>query len=88
MTEELRKRAKKHCGKGIPREAQLLELGWMMEEVVVSYLTYKCEEKGSHVEDNQGQRVIPFWKWRKLSWCGCKGEVVQPREAKAQQSSA
>ena len=88
MTEELRKRAKKHCGKGIPREAQLLELGWMTEEVVVSYLTYKCEEKGSHVEDNQGQGVIPFWKWRKLSWCGCKGEVVQPREAKAQQSSA
>jgi len=34
--------------------------------------------------------VVPFWKWKKLSWCRCKGktggEVAQPREAKAQQS--
>jgi len=60
--EELRKRAEKYCGKGVPREAQLLELGWMTEEVVVSYLTCKCGEKGSYVEDNQGQGVIPFWK--------------------------
>jgi len=60
--EELRKKAEEHCGKGVPREAQLLELGWMTEKVVVSYLTCKCGEKGSHVEDNQGQGVIPFWK--------------------------
>jgi len=60
--EELRKKAEEHCGKGVPREAQLLELGWMTEEIVVSYLTCKCGEKGSHVEDNRGQGVIPFWK--------------------------
>jgi len=60
--EELRKKAEEHCGKGVLREAQLLELGWMTEKVVVSYLTCKCGEKGSHVEDNQGQGVIPFWK--------------------------
>jgi len=62
----------------------------MTEEVVVSYLTCKCREKGSHVEDNQGQGVIPFWKWKELSWCGCKRKTgrkaAQPREAKAQQS--
>ena len=89
---ELRKKAEKHCGKGIPREAQLLELGWMTEEIVVSYLTCKCGEKRSHVEDNWGQGVIPFWKWKELSWCGCKGKTEEkaawPREAKAQQSSA
>jgi len=35
--------------------------------------------------------VIPFWKWKELSWCGCKGKTegkaARPREAKAQQSS-
>jgi len=64
----------------------------MTEEIVVLYLACKCGEKGSHVKDNRGQGVIPFWKWKELSWCGCKGKtegkVAQPREAKAQQSSA
>jgi len=64
----------------------------MTEEIVVSYLTCKYGEKGSHVEDNWGQEVIPFWKWKELSWCGCKGKiegrVAWPREAKVQQSSA
>ena len=91
MMEELRKKAEEYCGKGIPKEAQLLELGWITEEIVVSYLTCKCGGKGSHVEDNWGQGVIPFWKWKELSWCGCKGKTeeraVWPREAKAQQSS-
>jgi len=90
--EELRKRAKEHCGKGVLEEAQLLEIEWMTKEIVVSYLTCKYGEKGSHVEDNREQEVIPFWKWKELSWCGCKGktkrEAVQPREAKVQQSGA
>ena len=60
--EELRKKAEEHCGKGVPREAQLLELEWMTKEIVVLYLTCKYGEKGSHVEDNRGQGVIPFWK--------------------------
>jgi len=72
--EELRKKAEEHCGKGVPKEVQLLELGWMTEDIVVSYLTCKCGEKRSHVEDNRGQGVIPFWKWKELSWCGCKGK--------------
>jgi len=62
----------------------------MTEEIVVLYLTCKCREKESHVENNWGKRVIPFWKWKELSWCGCKGktegEAAWPREAKAQQS--
>jgi len=58
----------------------------MTEEVVVSYLTCKWGEKGSHVEDNWGQRVISFWKWKELSWCGCKGKRVEgsiPTERKS-----
>jgi len=86
--EELRKKVEEHCGKGVPREAQLLELGWMTEEVVVSYLTCKCEEKGSHVEDNRGQGVIPFWKWKELSWCGCKGKRVEGRTPTERKSAA
>jgi len=89
---ELRKRAEEHCGKGVPEETQLLEIGWMTGEIVVLYLICKCGEKRSHVEDNQGQGVIPFWKWKELSWCGCKGKTkgkaARPREAKAQQSGA
>ena len=88
--EELRKRAEEHCGKGVLEEAQLLKIGWMTKEIVVSYLTCKCGGKGSHVEDNWGQGVIPFWKQKELSWYGCKGKTeekaVWPREAKVQQS--
>ena len=64
----------------------------MTKEIVVSYLACKCREKGSHVEDNRGQGVIPFWKWKELSWCGCRGKTegkaAQPRETKVQQSGA
>jgi len=65
--EELRKRTEEHCEKGVPEEARLLEIGWMTEEIVVLYFSCKCGEKGSHVEDNQGQGVIPFWKWKELN---------------------
>jgi len=81
-----------YCGKGVLEEVQLWDLGWYTREIVVSYLTCKCEEKESHVKDNWGQGVIPFWKWKELSWCRCKGKteekVARPREAKVQQSSA
>ena len=65
--EELRKKVEEHYGKGVPREMRLLELGWMTKKIVVSYLTCKCREKRSYVEDNWGQGVIPFWKWKELS---------------------
>jgi len=84
--EELRKKAEEHCGKGVPREVRLLELGWMTEDIVVSYLACKCREKGSYIEDNRGQGVIPFWKWKELSWYGCKGkkrESGTPTERKS-----
>jgi len=59
LIEELRKRAEEHCGKGVLEEIQLWDLGWCTREVVVFYLVCeKCEEKGCHVKDNRGQRVI------------------------------
>jgi len=65
----------------------------MTEEIVMSYLTCKCREKGSHVEDNRGQGVIPFWKWKELSWCGCKevkreGGVPKERKSAAKVEEA
>jgi len=58
--EKLKIQAEVYCGKGVPEEAQLLELGWMTKEVVVSYLVCKrCGEWGCHIEDNRGQGVIP-----------------------------
>jgi len=71
--EELRKRAEEHCGKGVPKEIWLFNLGWMTEEVVVSYLVcIRCGEQGCHVEDNQGQRVILRRRLEQLNWCGCQ----------------
>jgi len=100
--EELRKRAKEHCGKGIPREAQLLELGWYTPEIIVTYNKCRgCRRKGSYAEDNRGQRVLQD----RTFGCGCKGKekessmpterksaarverAARPKEAKVQQGS-
>jgi len=85
--EKLRIRAEVYCGKGVLEEAQLLELGWMMKEVVVSYLVCeRCRERGCHVEDNRGQGVIPWTKQKALSWCGCEGKRAEssaPTERKS-----
>jgi len=61
---ELKRRAEEHYGKRVPEEACLLELGWYMKEVIVTYVQCKrCGEKGYHAEenkrqDNQGQTEI------------------------------
>jgi len=69
-------RAEVYCGKGVPEEAQLLELGWITKEVVVLYLVCKrCEERRCHVEDNRGQGVIFSKKQKALNWCRCIGNV-------------
>jgi len=99
--EELRKRAEEHCGTNVPREAQLLELGWYTPEVIVTYNKCRgCRRKGSYAEDNRGQRVLrdrTFWYRCKRKESSVPTErksaarvekAAQPREAKAQQSSA
>ena len=67
--EQLRKRAEKHCGEGIPEEAQLLELGWYVLGIIVIYTNCRrCRRKGSYVEDNRGQGVLQD----RTFWCGYK----------------
>ena len=85
--EKLRIRAEVYCGKGVLEEVQLLELGWMTKEVVVSYLVCKrCGERGCHVGDNRGQGVICSKRQEVLNWCGCKGKAAHGQEnRKAQQ---
>jgi len=101
--EELKKRAEEHCGKGVPKEAQFLELGWYVPGMVVTYTECRgCERKGSYAKDDRGQGVLQD----RTFWCGCKGKkressipierksaareekAARPREAKVQQSSA
>ena len=48
-----------YCGEGVPDKAYLLELGWIMKEVIVSYMECeRCRQKGYQVEENRGQEVI------------------------------
>jgi len=76
-------------------DAQLLELGWMTEEVVATYIECKwCGRKGMHRENNRGQGVLRGRKLEEAEWCGCpkqrrkKEEVVCPTKGKAQQDKA
>jgi len=103
LIEELKKRAEEHCGKGVPEEAQFLELGWYVPGMIVTYTKCKgCGRKEGYAEDNKGQGVLRD----RTFWCGCRGEkresgtpterkstaregkVARPREAKAQQNGA
>ena len=75
----------------VPEDAQLLELEWMTEEVVVTYIECKwCGKKGMHREDNRGQGVLRGRKLEEAGWCGCSrqkkkgGEAAHPMEKKAQ----
>ena len=50
----MRRKAEEHCNKGVPEKAYLLELGWCMEEVIVTYVQCeRCGEKGCHVKKNR-----------------------------------
>ena len=65
-----------------------MELEWHTKEVIVLYMECEgCGQKGCHVEENRGQRVISD----RQKWCGCwkrrKTEAVHPKKRKAQQSS-
>jgi len=53
-------------------------------------LDLQVQEKGVSYRRQPGKEVVPLWKWRKLSWYGCKEKteekVAWPRETKVQQS--
>jgi len=74
----------------VPGGAQLLELGWMTEEVVAIYIEYRwCGKKGMHRENNRGQGVLRGEKLEEAEWCGCSKQkkreevAVCSRERKA-----
>jgi len=78
----------------VPRDAQLLELGWITEEVIVIYIEYRWYgKKGMHRENNRGQGVLRGRKLEEAKWCRCskqkkrKEVVVCFREEKVQQDS-
>jgi len=74
----LRKRAEWYCGPTVSQDAELWELEWRSQGVVVTYL--KCSkygEGGCHAEDDRGQGVVPYWKREKINWCGCRGGKEQ-----------
>jgi len=78
-----------HCGEGVPDKICLLELGWYMKEVIVSYVEYeRYRQKGYQVKENRGQGVISD----RQKWYGCqkrkKAEAVHPKRGKVQQNSA
>jgi len=75
----------------VPGDTQLLELGWMTEEVIVTYIEYRwCRKKEIHRENNRGQEVLRERKLEEAKWCRCskqkkrEGVVAHSREEKAQ----
>ena len=90
----LRQRAFKHCGEGVPEEADLFELGWSNGEVVVSYLMCEdCGKKGHHIAKDRGQGVVKGKEWEELKKYGEysrkeEGRAVCPTKGKVQQISA
>jgi len=87
------KKVQKYCGgENVPENAQLLELEWMIEEVIAIYIECRwCGKKGMHRENNRGQGVLRGRKLEEAEWCGCSKQkkreevAVHPREEKAQQ---
>jgi len=76
----------------VPEDAQLLELGWITEEVIATYLECRwCRKKEMHKENNRGQGVLRGRKLEEAEWCRCSKQkkkeevVVCPREEKIQQ---
>jgi len=56
----------------VPENAQLLELGWITKEVIVTYIECRwCRKKGMYREDNRGQGVLKGRKLEEAEWYGC-----------------
>jgi len=86
-------KVQEYCGvENIPEDAQLLELGWMTEEVIATYVGCRWyRKKGMHRKNNRGQGVLRGRKLEEAEWCGYpkqrrkKEEVACPTKGKAQQ---
>jgi len=66
-------KVQEYCGvENVPEDAWLLELGWITEEVVVTYIEYRwCRKKEMYREDNKGQGVLRGRKLEEAEWCRC-----------------
>jgi len=89
LWEVLRKRVEWYYRPTVPQDAELWELRWRGQGAIVTYL--KCSEYskgGCHVEDDQGQGVVLYWKREKMSWCGCKGKKKESGTSTERKSAA
>jgi len=78
LWEVLRKRAEWYCGPTVSQDVELWELGWHGQGVIVTYLKCpRCGKGGCYAEDDRGQGVVPYWRRKKMSWCGYKGKEGQ-----------
>jgi len=61
-------KVQEYCGvENVPEDVQLLELGWITEKVVVTYIGCRwCGKKGMHRENNRGQGVLRERKLEKV----------------------
>ena len=66
-------KAQKYCGvENVPEDVQLLELGWITEEVIVTYIECRwCRKKRMHRKNNRGQEVLRERKLEEAKWYGC-----------------
>ena len=63
-------------------DTQLLELGWITEEVIVTYIECRWyKKKGMHRENNRGQGVLRGRKLEEAEWCGCPKQRRKEEEA-------
>ena len=89
-------KAQEYCEmKDMPKDARLLELGWMTGEVIVTYIECRwCRKKGIYREDNIEQGVLKGRKLEEAEWCRCpkqkrkEEEAACPTKGKAQQGRA
>ena len=87
-------KVQEYCGvENVLEDAQLLELGWMIEEVVATYIECRwCGKKGMHRENNRGQAVLRGRKLEEAKWCRCskqkkrEGVAACSREGKCYES--
>ena len=63
-------------------DAQLLKLGWIIEEVVATYIGCRwCGKKGMHRENNRGQGVLRGRKLEEAEWYGYPKQRRKEEEA-------
>jgi len=76
-------KVQEYCGvENVLEDAQLLKLGWIIEEVVATYIGCRwCGKKGMHRENNRGQGVLRERKLEEAKWYGYPKQRRKEEEA-------